>query len=570
MGGDSGVSYGGGGAGAGRAFGDPTASTLSWYDPGAPVTLDSDGVPLKPGRRVADPGIERWRLIILTSAMLGVQCCYSVQINRGSSTLQLLGVDERHVSLAWLAGPLSGLIVQPIVGVASDACTLSLGRRRPFLIVGAILTSVALIVFSNADALGPWLAGSDGIVGSATGDLVDPAGERMAIILAVGGFFLLDFSIQAIQAPLRALVTDVASERQQPLGNSYIGLMTGMGNLVGSLLSSVRLVVIMPWFRTSVQALFTLSAFILLTTVGLCVWYVKEDPIIEEDEEESGDAATSTSLVNVPGSSYGTISPVVTGSTAASPDGAAAPADDQEPTALVPAVSMLSMLGEAPRPFWRIFMVQLFTWYGFFTLFVFINTWVGRNVFMGSSTPHASPEALHHFRQGVRLGGVGNFLTALVTVIYSPMITPLLARFGTLRVYGFSQLVEALCLAAAFFIRGTPGQGEPSLALKAAALSMMAAFGVVWATTMAVPWALVGAALNRRFPDRVGLFTTLFNVSQSFPQLFVSLGSPWILSKVNGDVSVVMLVGSGFAMVGLVLIYALRVDLFDDDVEAEE
>eukprot|EP00170_Pyropia_yezoensis_P005228 contig_21318_g5242 len=231
---------------------------------------------------------------------------------------------------------------------------------------------------------------------------------------------------------------------------------------------------------------------------------------------------------------------------------------------------MLSMLGEAPRPFWRIFMVQLFTWYGFFTLFVFINTWVGRNVFMGSSTPHASPEALHHFRQGVRLGGVGNFLTALVTVIYSPMITPLLARFGTLRVYGFSQLVEALCLAAAFFIRGTPGQGEPSLALKAAALSMMAAFGVVWATTMAVPWALVGAALNRRFPDRVGLFTTLFNVSQSFPQLFVSLGSPWILSKVNGDVSVVMLVGSGFAMVGLVLIYALRVDLFDDDVEAEE
>eukprot|EP00170_Pyropia_yezoensis_P007228 contig_29545_g7250 len=104
MGGDSGVSYGGGGAGAGRAFGDPTASTLSWYDPGAPVTLDSDGVPLKPGRRVADPGIERWRLIILTSAMLGVQCCYSVQINRGSSTLQLLGVDERHVSLAWLAG----------------------------------------------------------------------------------------------------------------------------------------------------------------------------------------------------------------------------------------------------------------------------------------------------------------------------------------------------------------------------------------------------------------------------------------------------------------------------------
>ncbi|KAK1862581.1 hypothetical protein I4F81_005149 [Pyropia yezoensis] len=226
--------------------------------------------------------------------MLSVQCCYSVQINRGSSTLQLLG---------------------PIAGVASDACTLSLARRRPFLIVGAFLTSVALIVFSNADALRPWLAGSDGIVGSATGDLVDPAGERMGIILA------------AIQAPLRALVTDVASERQQVLGNSDTVLMTGMGNLVGSLLSSVCLVVIMPWFRTSVHALFTLSAFVFLTTVGLCVWFVKEDPIFEDDEEESGDAASSASLVNnVPASSYGAISPFVTGSTAASPDGAATPA----------------------------------------------------------------------------------------------------------------------------------------------------------------------------------------------------------------------------------------------------
>eukprot|EP00170_Pyropia_yezoensis_P007229 contig_29546_g7251 len=181
--------------------------------------------------------------------MLSVQCCYSVQINRGSSTLQLLGVDKRHASLAWLAGPLSGLFF------AADC-----GRC-----------------------------------------------ERCAI-----------------QAPLRALVTDVASERQQVLGNSDTVLMTGMGNLVGSLLSSVCLVVIMPWFRTSVHALFTLSAFVFLTTVGLCVWFVKEDPIFEDDEEESGDAASSASLVNnVPASSYGAISPFVTGSTAASPDGAA-------------------------------------------------------------------------------------------------------------------------------------------------------------------------------------------------------------------------------------------------------
>jgi len=229
--------------------------------------------------------------------------------------------------------------------------------------------------------------------------------------------------------------------------------------------------------------------------------------------------------------------------------------------------SMRATLLGAPRPFWRVFAVQLFTWFGFFTLFVFVNTWVGRNIYLGSSSAPEGSESRRLFEAGVRLGGLGNCLTAFVTVVYSPMITSLLERYGTMRTYAFSQVVEALCLFAAYFIRGTPGQAGPSVWLKTATLVTMGAFGVVWATTMAVPWALVGAALNRRYPGRIGLFTTLFNVSQSFPQLFVSLGSPWVLAKVGGDVSVVMAIGGAFALVGGGLIFALRVDLFDDDVE---
>ncbi|GAB0489154.1 hypothetical protein MMPV_000370 [Pyropia vietnamensis] len=611
----------------GRPHGDPAYphhdGSLTPRQRGSPSAgLAAPALPASPGLVVASAGggggeaggggvtaggvaggIERWRLIILTSAMLGVQCCYSVQINRGSATLQLLGMDENKVSLAWLAGPLSGLLVQPLVGVASDACRSPLGRRRPFLIAGAILTSLSLTLFANADWLGARLAGvsaSAAAAAAAAGDSVgvaaaaaaEAAGRKLAVVLAVVAFFLLDFSIQAIQAPLRALVTDVASEGQQPLGNAYIGLMTGCGNLVGSFLSSRNLSKLFPVFRTDVQALFAAAAFILCLTVGLCVTYVREKPTSSTERGGYERAPSERSMADGPpahltrfgtgsddesiGDSDGGVN--VNGDT---PPWRGSPVYADEDSGGQQRVgggfaasdsgggneSMLTMLLAAPRPFWRVFAVQLFTWIGFFTLFVFVNTWVGRNIYLGSSSAAEGSDARRLFEAGVRLGGLGNCLTAFVTVVYSPMITSLLERYGTCRTYAFSQFVEALCLFAAYFIRGTPGQEHPSWLLKTATLVSMGAFGVVWATTMAVPWALVGAALNRRYPGRVGLFTTLFNVSQSFPQLFVSLGSPWILDKVGGDVSVVMALGGLFALVGGALIFLLRVDLFDDDVD---
>lgn len=364
---------------------------------------------------------------------------------------------------------------------------------------------------------------------------------------------------------------------------------------MGSFLSSRSLTKLFPIFRTDVQALFAAAALILCVTVGLCVTCVREKSTSaaargyqrapservgagapparsrrfggdsDDDDESFGD---SDGGANVNGDAppwRG--SPVYSDGDGGGGGGRLRGGVGRATSGSGGSESMLTMLLAAPRPFWRVFVVQLFTWFGFFTLFVFVNTWVGRNIYLGSSSAPEGSDARRLFEAGVRLGGLGNCLTAFVTVVYSPMITSLLERYGTRRTYAFSQLVEALCLFAAFFIRGTPGQVGPSLLLKSATLVMMGAFGVVWATTMAVPWALVGAALNRRYPGRVGLFTTLFNVSQSFPQLFVSLGSPWILAKVGGDVSVVMAMGGVFALVGGALIFVLRVDLFDDDVE---
>lgn len=546
------------------------------------------------------PPTTRWHLLAAAAAMAGIQISYSAQINEGSSQLLALGLDESKVSLAWLAGPLSGILVQPLVGVASDACTSRFGRRRPFLVGGSVCTAASLLMFSNAEAVAalvfPFRSGAQL--------------QHAALGVAVLAFFLLDFSIQAIQAPLRALITDIASSDLLPVGNVYIALFTGMGNLVGSLLASLELSKLLPFFSSDTQALFFIAALVLVTTVTLCVCSVTETPLEPDldvllaptEEEDALARALATPASAESGIALSTSNPTIRTSRGlglarvrSSPSmwslgiedwsprtrargaiGGGAPAPTSGAAGITQTVRdtitetqgswAYKLLAEAPRPFWRVFVVQLFTWFGFFSLFVFVNAWVGTNVYLGEGTaPHGS-EPRNLFEAGVRLGGVGNALTALVTVVFSMIIPKLLQRFGILRTYAFSQAVEAMCLLSAHHIRGTPGQSAPSTMLKLATVLDIGAFGIVWATTMGVPWAIIGKALSEdeRYQPRIGLFTTLFNVSQSFPQLFVSFGSPFILSMYDNDVSAVMFVGGVLAMVGMVLVFALRVDIFAD------
>lgn len=581
--------------------------------------------------------ITRARLLMAAGAMAGIQVCYAAQINHGSASLLSLGLDESRVSLAWLAGPLSGLIVQPLVGIASDSCTSRLGKRRPFLIAGTAFTTAALLLFSNAKFIG------EAFMGAGTNSAL-----HVALAIAIFAFFLLDFSIQAIQAPLRALITDIAPGDLLPVGNVYIALFTGLGNLMGSFLASRRLTTIMPFFLSDTQALFAIASVLLIVSVTICVLTAHEIPMSISDQSAVEDIAAippidrmgSVSSLNAldPSSSVASINndfgigpPMIPptppgrlrrayrlerargGSISVVPQSSSSifrvsSSPSMWSLGLGPSASMpslrdaqhsrglrssgshaallgnrepsfvsgwrhrtstqygYSMLRDAPRPFWRVFAVQLFTWFGFFSLFVFVNPWVGTNVFLGRGAAPEGSVQREHFEAGVRLGGIGNTLTALVTVLYSPLITTLLARFGILRTYIFSQFVEAICLISAHFIRGIPGQKEPSSWLKLATILDIGSFGIVWATTMGVPWAIIGKALNDdpEYQPRIGLFTTVFNVSQSFPQLFVSFGSPLILEQFNNDVSAVMFIGGLLALVGAGLVYLLRVDIFAD------
>lgn len=178
------------------------------------------------------------------------------------------------------------------------------------------------------------------------------------------------------------------------------------------------------------------------------------------------------------------------------------------------------------------------------------------------SAPQGSKERLI-FEKGVRLGGRANAVQAMVTVACSLALPFVWRRVGVRAVYVFGQLVEAASLLAAPLLRGRVGQSEPAFWLKVATMFDIASFGVVWATTMSVPWTLVGDALESDawYRNNVGTFQTIFNASQSGPQLIVALiVAPVIMMIVGDDAAWVMFAGGAFGLLGAILVLVLGVN----------
>ncbi|EFA84745.1 Suc1-sucrose proton symporter [Heterostelium album PN500] len=189
--------------------------------------------------------IPLYKLIALTLSFLGVQFGWALQIAFSTPLFLELGVPSFAVSFIWMAGPISGLLVQPIVGVISDRLECRYGRRRPFILFGTFFIVVGLMLISNATSIGELFGDSE-------------ASKKMAIIIAIIGFWVLDLSNNTVQSPCRALLVDVASPAQQGLGSSLFSLMLGLGNLIGYFMGSVHLIGVFPFMKTDLRALFIL------------------------------------------------------------------------------------------------------------------------------------------------------------------------------------------------------------------------------------------------------------------------------------------------------------------------
>jgi len=522
------------------------------------------------------------RLLALTAGMGGIQLAWAVQIGYVTKALLQLGMPPAAVSYAWLAGPMAGIVVQPLVGAASDRCTSPYGRRRPFVVAGASVAVACLLTFSHARSLG--VAAGDA---PAAGAAEHPRGLAIGVV----SFWALDFAINAAMGPLRALLMDVVPPSQQGAGNAAFAFMTGLGNFGGNTLGSLPLGSYAPaaWALTDVQALYGLAATVLVVTIGLCVGCTSEVPLSggRVAGASPADAELGPGGGNVSGGSGGSgggaragyaplrSSPAVADETTAS-SGAVPP-----PTAPPPPppprgtwATLVAAAWSAPFPFWRLFAVQCLTWTAWFALFIYATSWLGSDVLGGVADAPPGTASRATYDRGVRWGNGGLAAQAVVSVVYATALPALLRSAGAPAVYAGGHvvlggaLVGMLALGAGAVARAAAAAKVPAdaaaggafTARAAGAVALLAMTGVPWATTMTVPWALMGAAVAHAAaadgaPASAGVYATLFNLSQCFPEVAVSLVSAQL---VRGGASQGQVLGAAGAVAlgGAALIYA--------------
>lgn len=154
-----------------------------------------------------------WDIWNMTFGFLGIQFGFALQNANASRILQTFGADVEHLSWFWIAAPLTGMIVQPLIGHFSDKTWTKLGRRKPYFLVGAILASVALVFMPNSAML---------------------AHLMPAMMVGAGMLMIMDASFNIAMEPFRALVADLLPSDQRTLGFSIQTFLIGTGAVIGS------------------------------------------------------------------------------------------------------------------------------------------------------------------------------------------------------------------------------------------------------------------------------------------------------------------------------------------------
>ncbi len=275
------------------------------------------------------PDLGFWKLWNLSFGFFGVQIAYALQSANVSRIFATLGADPHDLSYFWILPPLMGLVVQPIVGTASDRTWTRIGRRLPYLVIGAAVAVAVMCLLPNA--------GSFGLAVSS------------AIIIGLVALMLLDTSINMAMQPFKMLVGDMVNEKQKGLAYSIQSFLCNAGSIVGYVFPFL-----LTWigFRNTAAAgvipqtvvfSFYAGAAILLACVIYSLCKIKEWPPQLYAEYNGG---TQTAA-----------------------DG------KQEKT------NLFKLLVNAPSTFWTVGLVQFFCWFAFLFMWTYTNGTIAKNAF---------------------------------------------------------------------------------------------------------------------------------------------------------------------------------------------
>lgn len=442
------------------------------------------------------PYLSFWQIWNLTFGFLGIQFGFALQNANSSRILQIYGADVEQLSLFWLAAPLTGMIIQPIIGHYSDQTWCRLGRRRPFFLVGAILTTIALILMPNA------------------GLFLSPGQEAAIlspVLIGAGMLMIMDASINITMEPFRALVGDMLPDEQHTMGFSIQTFLIGIGAVVGSLLPSIMHNIfgfsntaIAGEVADNVKYAFYAGAGILLCSVLWTICKTKE----YSPEEMAEFRLSGGEVIEKRRTSNGL-------------------------------GEILHDILHMPKIMLQLGLCQFFAWFALYSMWVYSTPAVAEHVY-GATDPASADYALAGDEVG-QLFSVYNF----VAMLFALLLIPIAKRIGRKLTHALCLSLGGIGLVSLYFLDNTT-----------AMYGSMIGIGIAWASILAMPYAILSDSLPA---EKMGTYMGIFNFFITIPQITNGLVHGWIVREFyHGHAVYALLTGGIFLFLAALAVSVVK------------
>jgi maltose/moltooligosaccharide transporter len=453
------------------------------------------------------PLLNFWQLWNMSFGYVGIQFGFALQNANVSRIFETLGAKVDEIPILWIAGPVSGLLVQPVIGYLSDKTWNRLGRRKPYFLIGAILASLALLVMPNSPTL--WFA--------------------------AGMLWIMDASINVTMEPMRAFVGDMLPDEQRTTGFAVQTFFIGASSVIGSLLPYIltrfcHLANTAPEgsLPPSVKWSFYLGGVVYLLAVLWTIFSVKE---YSPEEQAAFHEATATpeqpsaANITLDARQYYTTGAVLVGAglilsfiirqwswdkglyilsfgTCFYGTLQLVAAQRSSVGKKQGLVELVYDLNNMPGPMKQLALAQMFTWFALFAFFIY-STAAVTSYHFGSTDPKSEAYNAGANWVGV-LMSVYNGVAALVA-----FVLPVMAR-RTSRVttHMVCLVIGGLGLCSMYVFQ------EPRLLI----ISMVG-LGIAWASLLTMPYAILSSVVPYR---KMGVYMGMFNFFIVIPQILAA------------------------------------------------
>lgn len=448
------------------------------------------------------PDLSMLQIINMSMGFLGIQMAFGLQNGNASRILGNLGADVHELSWFWLVAPITGLIVQPIIGHMGDNTWSPLGRRKPYFLIGAVLCAIGLVLLPNAASVTQMFAAN-------------------ALLLAVIFLAMMDASVNIAMEPFRALVGDMLPKHQGTIGFSVQTILIGIGAVLGSYLPDwltkmgISNEAPAGFVADNVIYSFYIGAGLLIISILYTIMTTREySPQEFADFEDGKEVEEQKSKFS----------------------------DIFKDFAAIP--TQMKKLG----------IVQFFSWFALFTMWVFTTSALATHHF------GLSPEDTHSkaFNDAGDLTGKLFGMYNLWAIPFAFLLTPIAKLIGKKQTHALALLCGGLGLVSMYFIKDVNNLWISMIGL-----------GFAWASILAMPYAMLIEVIPQR---KMGVYMGIFNFFIVIPQIINGLFGGPIVSGIFGKQAMDYVVVGGVCMlIGAVvtMIFVKSEDETPKEIEEE-